>query len=578
MTILKNKIFLAALLLISNLAAKPTETTAITAANQVIDALQGKSEPIFLGGYLLEIAHNGHNLPEEQKRQLAELGFDFTGKYVVYSRPTLDYYYDTGIFRIHYSTSGINAVSTTDTDSDGIPDYVEAVTEAFEQTYAREVTEIGFTRPPDDNGTGGSNAFDIYLVNLPSNYYAITYPDSKIGNNPYSTATEVNAYSSYMEIRNNYSGFPNTELENIQVTAAHEFFHAIQFGYDGWDAQTEIWMLEGTAVLMEEVVFDDVNDCYQYLDLWFDYPERALKRTDLHAYSSFILFKYIEEHLGGLAAIKKIFEKSIEYDSYYDDYSITEIDQALQDKGSSFKEAYNGMSIANLVLSSAAAAGVYSYEEAEGYLVETGGIKIESTLSFSAGDSIIITNGNLNEYSAQYYRINTSNPAKATITNLDGPASDLQLHSVAYSSNGNIFVQSGNAINIPGADENYLVIVAQDNEGNDWDFRLFIQEYPSAFSISTVYPNPFKPAGETATTLTLDLISTKEQEISVNIYDLLGRRTRKLYEGEMDYGYQPGFIIWNGRDSRGMPVASGIYFITVEGKDKMEVRKITIVK
>jgi len=35
-------------------------------------------------------------------------------------------------------------------------------------------------------------------------------------------------------MRHNYNGFPNTELEAIQVTAAHEFFHAVQFGYDGF--------------------------------------------------------------------------------------------------------------------------------------------------------------------------------------------------------------------------------------------------------------------------------------------------------------------------------------------------------
>ena len=51
-------------------------------------------------------------------------------------------------------------------------------------------------------------------------------------------------------------------MQSAQVTAAHEFFHAIQFAYDyGEDA----WMLEATATWMEERVFDKVNDNRQYL-------------------------------------------------------------------------------------------------------------------------------------------------------------------------------------------------------------------------------------------------------------------------------------------------------------------------
>ena len=38
-----------------------------------------------------------------------------------------------------------------------------------------------------------------------------------------------------MAIRNNYKNFILDEIENIKVTAAHEYYHAVQFGYDGWE-------------------------------------------------------------------------------------------------------------------------------------------------------------------------------------------------------------------------------------------------------------------------------------------------------------------------------------------------------
>jgi len=46
---------------------------------------------------------------------------------------------------------------------------------------------------------------------------------------------------------------PNTPLDNIKVTAAHEFNHAIQFGYDYWE---ETWLMEATATWIEDDTAD----------------------------------------------------------------------------------------------------------------------------------------------------------------------------------------------------------------------------------------------------------------------------------------------------------------------------------
>ncbi len=46
------------------------------------------------------------------------------------------------------------------------------------------------------------------------------------------------------------------------MTAAHEFFHAIQFAYDTFEDRA---FMEGTATWMEDEVFTGVNDNVQYL-------------------------------------------------------------------------------------------------------------------------------------------------------------------------------------------------------------------------------------------------------------------------------------------------------------------------
>ncbi|MBW7889148.1 MAG: T9SS type A sorting domain-containing protein [Bacteroidetes bacterium] len=79
---------------------------------------------------------------------------------------------------------------------------------------------------------------------------------------------------------------------------------------------------------------------------------------------------------------------------------------------------------------------------------------------------------------------------------------------------------------------------------------------PSEFIVDQNYPNPFNPS----TTIKIHLpINTK---ISIDICDNLGRSIRNLLSEEMSIGSHN--VIWNGKDSFGNTVASGIYFYRVK--------------
>ena len=57
-------------------------------------------------------------------------------------------------------------------------------------------------------------------------------------------------------VDNNYTEgiFRNhTPIQNLKVTLAHEFFHAVQFAYDIGE---DTWLMEGTATWMEDQVYD----------------------------------------------------------------------------------------------------------------------------------------------------------------------------------------------------------------------------------------------------------------------------------------------------------------------------------
>lgn len=119
---------------------------------------------------------------------------------------------------------------------------------------------------------------------------------------------------SFIVMRNTYQGFgenddPDPEQGSAKVTAAHEFFHAVQFAYpvgDEWD-----WWMEASATFMEDEIFDAVNDYRNYLDGWFGAPELPLDSFDGgHEYGSVIFCKHLAEKFGGAATIEAVWRKA----------------------------------------------------------------------------------------------------------------------------------------------------------------------------------------------------------------------------------------------------------------------------
>ncbi|MBI2506494.1 MAG: immune inhibitor A [Candidatus Latescibacteria bacterium] len=85
---------------------------------------------------------------------------------------------------------------------------------------------------------------------------------------------------------------------------------------------------------------------------------------------------------------------------------------------------------------------------------------------------------------------------------------------------------------------------------------LFTVEGRTALSLQaglgSAYPNPFNSS-------TLIRFQTAlAGKVQLEIYDLLGQRVRVLAEGELPPGTHQR--LWDGRDQRGLPVASGVYF------------------
>jgi hypothetical protein len=156
---------------------------------------------------------------------------------------------DSGLFQLHYTNSGTDAVPQTDSDNSGVPDYIEHAADYADSTYAHQVGNIGFTDPLIQN-----QKYQLYFQNL--GYYGYT-------------TTNSNGSSTEIYIENDFSGFAsNTDpdgdmLGALKVTIAHEFKHAIQYAANDWAGESDRWA-EMDATLMEDVTFDNVNDYYNY--------------------------------------------------------------------------------------------------------------------------------------------------------------------------------------------------------------------------------------------------------------------------------------------------------------------------
>ena len=91
---------------------------------------------------------------------------------------------------------------------------------------------------------------------------------------------------------------------------------------------------------------------------------------------------------------------------------------------------------------------------------------------------------------------------------------------------------------------------------------------PTQHRLGDSYPNPFNPT----MVIPLDL-ATDEEQVSLVLYDVLGRRVRQLWRGPLGAGTHR--FTWDGRDAAGKDIAAGVYIYQVEVDGQVEAKKTT---
>ncbi len=130
----------------------------------------------------------------------------------------------------------------------------------------------------------------------------------------------------------------------------------------------------------------------------------------------------------------------------------------------------------------------------------------------------------------------------------------------------------------PANDEQAMKIAKNINKGKMVDAGLIPETIPDIFyspvathfHLDQNYPNPFNPECR------IRFGVPKPGLVRLKIFDVSGRLVRTLVDENLRTGTY--IKVWNGTDSRGLPVASGVYFYKMEAGSFVRTRKMLLMK
>jgi hypothetical protein len=243
-------------------------------------------------------------------------------------------------FCIHWVDVGVDAPPPFSSQLDGVPDYIRTMSQVFEHVHAVENGQLGWRAPRSDGRTGGQDdKVDVYVKDVGGRgIFGYSAPDP---------GQRGNSQHAYLVMDNDYSHaqFQHymSYLAPMEVTAAHEYNHVLQFTYDVFQ---DTWFMESSAVWAEDVVYDGVNDYLSYVGPWSRMTQVSLTSFDeldetdpvnVKVYGDAVFPRWIESHYGA-GLIRTAWERST--GTIPASFAPAAYDAALHARGSSFFDAF----------------------------------------------------------------------------------------------------------------------------------------------------------------------------------------------------------------------------------------------
>jgi hypothetical protein len=117
---------------------------------------------------------------------------------------------------------------------------------------------------------------------------------------------------------------------------------------------------------------------------------------------------------------------------------------------------------------------------------------------------------------------------------------------------------------------NYRFMGADGQALSQGSYDMNFAPMPDEFTLHQNYPNPFNPV----TQIRYDL--PEKSNVTLLIYDILGREVATLLNGELEPGYHS--VMWNGQNKMGQTVGAGMYFYSIQADAFRKTKKMVLLK
>jgi MYXO-CTERM domain-containing protein len=324
---------------------------------------------------------------------------------------------DGGEFVVHFTRAGRNRVPAADRNDSGVPDFVEDVARVYEEVGAT-YRAWGFRAPPRDTtvaSNGGDDRFDVYLLDFARQADGAFRQDVCTTANP-----EI--CIGYMVQENDFAGYGYPSLtEATRILGSHEFFHAVQSGYD---TGQEVNLSEGSAVWATEQYDPQSDDFEGFIGSYLARPDRSLDSAPsgpvpASAYGSAIFFQFLTERYDA-AIVRKLWEHLENrrgFDSEPDNKAnptwLVQLDALLRaEYQSTFARAFEEFATWNLYLGPTAADSAQSYDN---------GVRYPAVMMTQVAAPYRVSPMRVFYASTQYLRLPVDGRASMTATLFDDP-------------------------------------------------------------------------------------------------------------------------------------------------------------
>ncbi|MCX6137486.1 MAG: hypothetical protein NTV54_08345 [Ignavibacteriales bacterium] len=477
----------------------------------------------------------------------------------------------SGHFRIHYDTSLSSSRTPALLDSVNQPragtyhKFADSVARIFDNVWNAEISHMGFSAPPSDNGAGGGNEYDIYIINMRVKYpgmivYGETSWDDADLVNP---GENVPRYASYIEIERQFgAGFRTKGLAAARVAAAHEFFHAIQIGGYGWWGLIHRYFYEFMAESMESAIYPEVKDYVDdankdYLP-FINTLSLAEAQTDF-GYGRAIFGIYFRLKYG-VAFIRDTWEHSRQVTP------LAGLVEVTAQNGSTMRKELSDFATWCYFTGPRSVRGRY-FPDAD----TLSSVAFAADLSMNQLPFSYVPSPPCPGYTIHYFRVKSgADTSVCIVVNADNDDA-VALSGGRFLFHLNFGTQTGSEWKPLNAWYNYQFKVDNPAVWNSFVLTGAGWQYVAS---EKPFPNPYRPA---AGALSIPLAPSVSGSVEVTILD---GSLHQVCQRQAMPSLQMGMwqVPWDGRDQKGNIVPSGIYLYFVRGTDYQKQGKFAVLR